>query len=378
MSKPKPHAPNWIPVNKPYIAPNAAAYVNDALNSQWLSPGGPMARAFAEKLGEYVGGKAVLVNSGTSALEMAIRAAARVYGKTSGSIIVPTYTCPDCAIAVIKAGFRPVFADIDEQFFSLTATTLEPLLKGVRDVVGVMIVHLYGIAALPSIYDMCRAHGLFIVDDVAEGLGVRPGGHNLLDLTDVAITSLRGEKPLPVGTGGVVMTRHEGIEGLVKSMVGLNSPGAFNRYYTVDMAYSYEFPETLAALGLAQLEVYPQMVQARRQLDAHYQTTIFGETDDSELDDTDVPWKFPVVVDDSREAWAAARQAGVEVSPPHWPLHQLPFLRDCHAKTQAVSKWTLEAAEWAHEHIVAYPLWPGMDDEQIERVVAQIEFSRSK
>lgn len=365
-------APSRIVVNKPFVAPNALPYIGQALKNEWLSPGGPMAQAFAEKLGEYVGGSAVLVNSGTSALEMAIRATARVYGLSGGSIIVPSYTCPDCAIAVIKAGFKPVFADVHPDRLCLTVESIEAVMEWVKDVVGVMVIHLYGMTPALDVYQLARSRGIFIVDDVAEGIGVRPGGYNLLDLTDVAITSLRGEKPLPTGTGGVVMTRHEGIKGLAESMVGLNSPGGFNRYYSFDMAYSYEYPELLAALGLAQLEVYPGMVQERRALAQTYREMGVGHSFDLT---TDIPWKLPVRVADSRKAWETAKKHGVEVSPPHWPLHQLPFLRGYHHDAAPTSgkRWSLAVSEKLRGKLVAFPLWPGMTPEQVGRVVEVIK-----
>lgn len=364
------HAPNKIEVNRPFVALNALAYIKQVLESSWLSPGGPMAHAFEAKLGEYVGGQAMLVNSGTSALEMAIRAAARVYGVKEGSIVVPAYTCPDCAISVIKAGFKPVFADVDPQRLCITAESLEMVAAAVKDVVGVMVIHLYGMTPALDVYQVARSRGIFIVDDVAEGIGARPGGFNLLDLTDVAITSLRGEKPLPTGTGGVVMTRHEGIAGMVQSMVGLNSPKGFNRYYTFDMAYSYEYPELLAALGLAQLEMYPAMVQERRALAQQYREAGVTHYFDTS---TDIPWKLPVRVMDSRKAWETARLAGVEVSPPHWPLHQLPFLRKYHQISPTVtSKYMLPVSESLRAKMVAFPLWPGMTPEQVGRVVSVV------
>jgi dTDP-4-amino-4,6-dideoxygalactose transaminase len=158
---------------------------------------------------------------------------------------------------------------------------------------------------------------------------------------------------------------------MVKSMVGLNSPGGFNRYYSMDMAYSYEFPELLAAFGLAQLEAYPQMIADRRAIAQVYRDEGVGIPFDLA---TDVPWKLPIKVTDSRKAWDTARSMGVEVSPPHWPLHQLPFLRSHHQNARvATSKWSLAVSESLRAKLVAFPLWPGMSADQLKRVVSVIK-----
>lgn len=75
------NAPEFIPVSKPYVASHAAQNLAGVVQNNWLSPGGPVFRQFQAKLGEFVGGAVTLVNSGTSALEMAIRATAKVYGR---------------------------------------------------------------------------------------------------------------------------------------------------------------------------------------------------------------------------------------------------------------------------------------------------------
>lgn len=361
---------NKIQVSVPYVAEQAKRNVATVLGGNWLSPNGSFSEQFAAMLGGEMIGKAVLTNSGTSALEIAIRAVSRTYGVSRGGIVVPTFTCPDCAVTVIKAGFIPIFCDVDRERHVMRASDLEAVFNWDYDgleIVGVMPIHLWGMTPELAVYHEARRRGLFIVDDIAEAFGARPQGSSLLDLTDVACTSFRGEKPLPIGTGGAIFTRHEGVYGLAKSMIGLNSPGGFNRLVSFDMAFSYEFPELLAAFGLGQLEGYSNAKHDRWGVLKAYQNAglaiPFRQA-------SDIPWKLPVHLPDAFAAWQMAADAGIETTPPHLPLHQMGYL------AHRYGKWndrTLSNAEWLREHALMFPLHPFMTDEDVAWIAKAIK-----
>lgn len=350
-----------IPVNKPYIGTNARRYATDVLAGDWLSPRGPYWHKFRDALSQHFGANVVMTNSGTSALEVAIRAASRVYGKTGGKIIVPGFTCPDVAVSVLKTGFTPIYADVHRQRMSITPESLKAtLIHDGNSTVGVILVHQWGMAVDPEAYEVARASGLFIIDDQAEGLGARPGGLDVLSLTDVLITSLRGDKPLPVGGGDLVLTKHAGIYGVADAIVGMNSPGGFLRYHSSDVPLSYEFPEIMAAVGLAQLEDYDAQLKRRREVLKHYEQVGLP----SVFTAHDIPWKLPVTFKNvsAMAAWTKFRENGVEVSPPPPPLYSLAFLgKNGHRK--------LETCEMLSKSCVALPIYPGILEDDFAKII---------
>lgn len=372
--------PPKVPVGRPYISPNATNYMTAAVEGgvlagtpavtagKWLSPNGPWSAQFARLLGEYTGSKVTLTNSGTSALEVAIRSVATVRGVSEGTILVPAYTCPDCAVAVIKTGFTPFFVDVGERMV-ITASTMNAALQSLKTSslpapVGVMPIHLWGMTPDLSFYADARKAGLFIIDDMAEAFGAKPEGHDIGDLSDAWITSLRGDKPLPVGVGGVVMTRHEGVHGYAQSTVGLSSNGGFQRLFSQAMPLSYEFPEVMSALGVAQLEGYDLALKRRWDVVEAYDelglTSMFREGD--------VPWKFPIV-DEGKWAidmWKALKADGIETTPPHTLLGDIPFL----LKYRSAS---IQKARKFRDHSLALPILPDMTRLEIERVVSALK-----
>jgi len=347
-----------IRVSEPYIGGNALHYVAQVLERGWLSPGGVFAERFREMLAErFHGARITLANSGTSAIETALRAVARVTGIVGGEVVVPVYTCPDTAFAVTRAGFTPVFADIDPVRLCLTAETLRAALT--RATVGVVPVHIYGMACGVEVYEAARAARVFVVDDAGGAFGATVQGVPLVDLADAVCYSLRGEKLLPIGTGGVIATRHAGIHGMATSLIGLNSCDGWQRYRTLDVSLSYEYPEILAALGCAQLEAFEESLARRWQVVQWYAES--GCT--HPFREGDAPWKFPLRCGQAWTVFSRLLEAGVEASPPFTPLYRLrPF-------AQAA---TLPVAETLSRELLALPLHSRLEREDVAEIVKNV------
>lgn len=356
-------------VSEPYLGKNANTYITDVLESGWLSPGGKYCRQLRHLVSEANNGcHVVLTNSGTSALEVAIAALARVRRLNGGTVVVPAYTCPDCAMAVLKAGFKVSVADVDPVRLGITPESLEAVVT--PDCVGVMLVHIYGMGVDRKVYEVARKHGLFVVDDAAEAYGIRIDGLSTLELADVVCTSLRGDKTVPVGTGGLVMTRHEGIAGIAAGLVGLNSCGGMGRYRTHDSCLSYEYPELLAALACAQLEDYDAVVTKR--WDVVYWYVRAGLS--SPFRPGDVPWKMPVRVPDAEEAIFRLAQAGIEASPPFQPLPRLGFgTQPVPRQGYGTPPLPVVVAEQCANSVIGLPLHPKLTVSQVTKIVEALQ-----
>jgi dTDP-4-amino-4,6-dideoxygalactose transaminase len=149
-----------------------------------------------------------LLSSGTAALTLTLMALRSLSQRTE--VVIPAYTCPSVPAAVVKAGLRPVLCDIDPSTFDFDHTLLEQTLSA--ETLCVVAHHLFGIPSdVERIRLLCAARGTFVVEDAAQAMGAEAEGRALGTLGDVGIFSLGRGKNITCGSGGVIITRSDGI-----------------------------------------------------------------------------------------------------------------------------------------------------------------------
>jgi Predicted pyridoxal phosphate-dependent enzyme apparently involved in regulation of cell wall biogenesis len=136
-----------IPFGHPEIGNSDLIAVLKVLEGPDISIGYDVAQ-FEKEFAKYTGtGYAVAVNSGTTALELAIRSTAKKHGVTKGKIITPSFTFIATANAIVTAGFEPVFVDIDPLTYNISVESTALVLAEQADIVGILPVHLFGYPA---------------------------------------------------------------------------------------------------------------------------------------------------------------------------------------------------------------------------------------
>ena len=151
-----------------------------------------------------------LVSSGTAALTLTLMALKSLSPRTE--VIIPAYTCFSVPAAVLKAGLRPVPCDIDPSNFDYDHALLERTLKSAT--LCVVVHHLFGMASdVERTRALCRARGIFIIEDAAQAMGIEMEGRQLGTLGDAGIFSLGRGKHLTCGSGGMVVTSSPEIAG---------------------------------------------------------------------------------------------------------------------------------------------------------------------
>jgi dTDP-4-amino-4,6-dideoxygalactose transaminase len=155
-------------------------------------------------LGAYLGRRhCFLVGRGTTAIHLALRVIEELAGR--GDVILPTLGCASLAQVVASSGFRPVFADIRLEDFTLDVPSL--LARITPETRAILPVHLYGhAAAMPEILALAAGREIFVIEDAAQALGGVCGGRRLGSLGDFSVLSFGGSKIVSVGHGGVVAT----------------------------------------------------------------------------------------------------------------------------------------------------------------------------
>jgi dTDP-4-amino-4,6-dideoxygalactose transaminase len=202
---------------------------------------------------------AVAVNSGTGALEVALRS---VGLRAGDEVLVPTNTFTATVAAVVFAGGKPVFTDIDPESLCITAEEVRRRLTPKTR--GVIVVHIGGLVC-PDIFEIkkiCEDEGFFLIEDAAHAHGSLIDGKPAGSLGDAGCFSFYPTKVMTTGEGGMVTTDSEEIA--EKALI-LRDQGKenFNSNIIVELGYNWRMDEISAAIGLVQIKRLPEIIRKR-------------------------------------------------------------------------------------------------------------------
>lgn len=248
------------------------AGIDEVLRSGQLTLGNH-GRVFEERFAELVGvTHAAAVNSGTSALEIVFRAL-DVAGK---EVVVPTNTFFATPAAVMHAGGRVRFADADPATLCVDAKRLAEAIT--PETVGVVVVHIGGAVApdIDAIVELCRARGLWLVEDAAHAHGATFNGRGAGSFGFAGCFSFYPTKVMTSGEGGMIVTGDPRIheEALVYRDQG---KAGFHANMHTRLGYNWRMSELHALVGLTQLKRLPEFIERRQRIGAIYDR-ILGES----------------------------------------------------------------------------------------------------
>src|SRR5580698_7632726 len=255
-----------IPVYQPTLNGNEKKYVNECLDTTWISSKGKFVPLFEEGFAKFIDIKyAASVSNGTVALHLAVV----VLGIGPGDeVIVPTLTYIASVNAITYTGAKAVFIDSVEETWQMDPADVEK--KITPHTKAIMVVHLCG---QPCDQDALKAiavkHSLFLVEDCAEAIGTEYNGKHVGTVGDIAAFSFFGNKMITTGEGGMVVTNDQTIYDRCVHYKGQGL--SKNRFYWHDVVgYNYRMTNICAAIGLAQLEQVETFIGQKRQVAAWY------------------------------------------------------------------------------------------------------------
>jgi dTDP-4-amino-4,6-dideoxygalactose transaminase len=248
-----------------------AAAVAEILGSGALTLG-PYTRRFeAAFAAAHACPHAVAVSSGTAALDIALRAV----GVRGRDVVVPANTFYATAAAVLQAGGRPVFADVDAATFALNRATVEAVLT--PDTAAVVLVHIGGLIA-PQADDLrvlCEERGLALVEDAAHAHGSTLGGRFAGSCGVAAAFSFYPTKVITSGEGGMVVTTSEALAQEAR-IYRDQGKGAFTANHHVRLGSAWRMSEMHAVTGLVHLRRLEEFIARRRDVAARYDKALDG------------------------------------------------------------------------------------------------------
>jgi dTDP-4-amino-4,6-dideoxygalactose transaminase len=221
---------------------------------------GPEIEEFEEKIAARTSREyAIAVNSGTTA----IYAMLMTYGVTDGEVIVPSFTFPATANAVVAAGAKPVFADIERDSLSLDVDSVKS--KVTENTRAVMPIHFGGDVArdIFELQELCQRKRLLLFEDACHSLGARHTGNKVGSFGDAATFSFCFNKVITTGEGGMVVTDSEEIK---RSLNQFRSHGRNEDKEYVTYGHNFRMSSMAAALGVTQAQKLDYIIERRRQM----------------------------------------------------------------------------------------------------------------
>lgn len=251
-----------IPVYRPDLSGNEKKYVNECLDTSWISSRGSFVSKFEENFSEYIDvAKATSVSNGTVALHLALHALG--IGK-GDEVIVPSLTYVASANAITYVGATAVFADSSLEDWNLDIDSV--ISKITPKTRAILAVHLYGNPCdMDKLVDICKKHKLFLIEDAAEAFGSKFKDKHVGTFGDIATFSFFGNKTLTTGEGGMVVSNNEN---LIKRCAYLKSQAVSlkKEYWHDELGFNYRMTNICAAIGVAQLEKANQTILKKRKL----------------------------------------------------------------------------------------------------------------
>lgn len=258
-------------------------YVNDVLESGRLSYG-PFLKRFEKEFAKAHGARfAVMVNSGTSALEMAVACLKDVYNWNDGDeILCPSVTFVASSNVIISNNLKPVFVDVDPRTYNIDPKKIEE--KVTRRTKAIMVVHLFGQPAeMDKILKIAKKHNLRIIEDSCETVFAKYKGKSVGSFGDIACFSTYVAHILVTGVGGLAVTDNPRLAEHLRSLANHGRDNIYvsmdddkgksgaelseviaRRFNFVRRGYSYRVTEMEGALGCAQLERHKPMISKRK------------------------------------------------------------------------------------------------------------------
>lgn len=359
---------SFIPLHVPYFFGNEKKYLNECIDTGFVSSVGEFVNRFEEMMREYTGSKyAIAAVNGTAALHAALHLIGT--GINDEVLTQPlTFVATANAIAYCKA--EPVFIDVQKETLGLDPDKLAEYVKKNgerkrggevynrktgRRISACLPVHIFGHPnRIDDIVSVCESYGIPVIEDAAESLGTTYREKHTGTYGRMGVFSFNGNKTMTTGGGGIIVTDDDTLGKDAKYITTTAKRPHKWEYYHDMLGFNYRMPNINAALGCAQLEQLPGFLRDKRDIAREYAD--FFKTMDIELitepeNARSNYWLNAVILKDKdeRDAFLEYTNTNKVMTRPVWRLMtELPMYRDC-------ERGDLTTAKWLEERVVNIP-----------------------
>jgi perosamine synthetase len=348
----------FIPLHEPKFIGNEKVYVLDCIDSTYVSSIGKYVDRFEQMMAEYTGAKyAVATVNGTAALHIALK----LVGVNQGDEVItqPLSFVATCN-AISYCGAKPVFVDVDRDTLGMSPDSLRAFLHSNaaktaagcintstgRKIAAVVPMHTFGLPCrIDKISEICEEFGIPLVEDAAESLGSYYQGKHTGTFGKLAAFSFNGNKTITTGGGGMIITDDAALAKRAKHITTTAKQPHPYEFIHDEIGYNYRLPNINAALGCAQIESLPRLLESKRAIAAEY-AAFFADSNINFIKELDQGnsnyWLNALALNDKQardEFLKEMNDAGV-MSRPIWRLmNELTMFSDCQAADLSNAKW---------------------------------------
>lgn len=364
-----------IPYGRQMIGEDDVKAVAEALRHDYLTTG-PKVGEFEGKIANYVNAKhCVAVNSGTSALDIAV---ASLNLPPGSEIITTPFTFVASSNCILYNGCRPVFADIGPKTYNISPDEIKRKITGKTK--AILCVDYAGQpCSIDEIREIADEHNLFLIEDAAHSLGAKYKGEMVGGLADLTTFSFHPVKVMTTGEGGAVATNNDELYEKMKMLRshGIDKGPLEREGYEYDMKVlgrNYRLTDFQCALGMKQLERVGEFIRKRNEIAKMYNDGLAG------VDGITLPH----VSDYVRHAWhlytillsdrikrdkffAEIRGNGIGVNVHYIPVYKFTYYHGIFGAQ------TLPITEDISSRIVSLPMFPGLSENDVDNVIRKVK-----
>ena len=274
---------DFIPLHEPVFFSNEKKYLNECINSTFVSTVGEYVKKAEEKISNITNSKyTILTNSGTSALHLALIACGV---RENDEVITQSISFIATANAIRYCKANPIFLDIDKKTLSLSPKSLEEFLKNStilknntlinkktkNKIKAIVLMHTFGKSAkIKKIIKLAKKYNLKVIEDSAQAFGSKYKDKSLGIFGDIGIFSFNGNKIVTAGSGGAVVTNDKALFEKINNLANVAKiPHKFELLHS-KIGYNYKMANINAAILLAQLEKFDNILQKKQNLSKIY------------------------------------------------------------------------------------------------------------
>ena len=346
-------------LHNPYLIGNEKKYLNECIDSTFVSSVGRFVTLFEEKIANYTGAKkAVVCVNGTSALHMAMML---VGVERNDEVITQALTFIATCNAISYIGAHPVFIDVDRDTMGLSPVAVEKWLShnaemraGIcfnkttgRRIKACVPMHTFGHPVhLDELVAVCEKYNIELVEDAAESLGSFYKGKHTGTFGKVGAISFNGNKTITTGGGGALLFNDEKLAKQAKHLTMQAKVSHKWAFIHDAIGYNYRMPNVNAAIGCAQIEKIEHILSNKRETSTSYLNFFEGQEDieffKEPKDCQSNYWLNVILLKDKnaqQEFLQFSNDHGVMTRPIWQLMNKLPMFSDCQTDELEITKW---------------------------------------